>query len=47
MSYQTNITHLRAVANALEAWKNKIVFVGGRTVSLYATRPKKVNNLFL
>ena len=39
MSYQTNITRLRTVVNALEAWKDKIVFVGGATVSLYASRP--------
>jgi hypothetical protein len=39
MSYQTNITRLRAVASALEAWKDKIVFVGGAIVSLYASRP--------
>ncbi|HSH66311.1 MAG TPA: hypothetical protein VLB84_11055 [Bacteroidia bacterium] len=39
MSSQTNITRLWAVANALEAWKDKIVFVGGATVSLYASRP--------
>jgi hypothetical protein len=39
MNYQTNITRIRAVANALESWKDKIVFVGGATVSLYASRP--------
>jgi hypothetical protein len=43
MSYQTNITRLYAVANALAAWKDKIVFVGGATVGLYASRPLAIS----
>ena len=43
MSYHTNIVRLRAVANALGEWKNKVIFVGGATVSLYATRPQAVS----
>ncbi|MBA3971195.1 MAG: hypothetical protein H0X46_03470 [Bacteroidetes bacterium] len=43
MSYHTNIVRLRAVASAVEEWKDKVVFVGGATVSLYATRPQAVS----
>jgi predicted nucleotidyltransferase len=39
MSYHTNIVRLRAVSNSLGEWKDKVIFVGGATVSLYATRP--------
>jgi hypothetical protein len=43
LSYHTNIVRLRSVANALGNWKDKVVFVGGATVSLYATRPLAVS----
>lgn len=43
MSYQTDIVRLRVVAKSLGEWKNKVVFVGGATVSLYATRPQAVD----
>lgn len=43
MSYHTNIVRLRAVANALGEWKDKVIFVGGATVSLYASRPLAVS----
>ena len=42
MNHHTNIVRLRAVATVLEEWKEKIVFVGGATVSLYASRPLAV-----
>lgn len=38
MSHQNNITRIKAVANALGDLKDKVVFVGGATVSLYADR---------
>jgi len=38
MSHQANITRIKAVCNALGEFKNEVVFVGGATVSLYATR---------
>lgn len=38
MSHKTNITRIKAVSNALGHLKDKIVFVGGATVSLYADR---------
>ena len=38
MSHQINITRIRAVSNALGDLKDQVVFVGGATVSLYATR---------
>ena len=38
MSYQENITRIRAVYNALGDLANEVVFVGGATVSLYADR---------
>jgi predicted nucleotidyltransferase len=38
MSHQANITRIRAVSNALGELRNKVVFVGGATVSLYADR---------
>lgn len=43
MSYHTNIVRLRAVSSALGEWKNKVIFVGGATVSLYASRPLAVS----
>ena len=42
MSYHTNIVRLQAVANALDEWKDKVIFVGGATVSLYASKPLAV-----
>jgi len=39
MDYHTNIIRIKAVANALDSLKEKVVFVGGATVSLYANRP--------
>lgn len=36
MSHQINITRIKAVNNALEELRDKVVFVGGATVSLYA-----------
>lgn len=38
MSHHANIVRIRAVSNALGSLKNDVVFVGGATVSLYATR---------
>ena len=38
MSHNENITRIKAVHNALGDLKNKVVFVGGATVSLYADR---------
>ncbi len=38
MSHNENITRIKAVYNALGDLKNKVVFVGGATVSLYADR---------
>jgi hypothetical protein len=38
MNHQANIARIRAVSNALGALKEKVVFVGGATVSLYADR---------
>jgi len=43
MSYHVNIVRLKVVANALAEWKDKVVFVGGATVSLYASRPLAVS----
>jgi len=43
MSHHTNIVRLKAIANALSEWKDKVVFVGGATVSLYATKPEALN----
>ncbi|MDX5397154.1 MAG: hypothetical protein LPK21_13240, partial [Hymenobacteraceae bacterium] len=36
MSKQTNINRIRAVAKALQNLNEKVVFVGGATVTLYA-----------
>jgi transcription-repair coupling factor (superfamily II helicase) len=38
MSHKANITRIKAVSNALGHLKDKVVFVGGATVSLYADR---------
>lgn len=38
MSHQTNITRIRAVNNTLGNLKDRVVFVGGATVSLYTDR---------
>jgi len=38
MSHSTNITRIKAVNNALGTLKDKVVFVGGATVSLYPDR---------
>lgn len=39
MSHHTNIVRIKAVANALSHLKDKVVFVGGATISLYPDRP--------
>lgn len=39
MSHHTNIVRIKAVAKALHKLKEKVVFVGGATVSLYPDRP--------
>lgn len=39
MDHHTNILRIKAVANALDSLKEKVVFIGGATVSLYANRP--------
>ncbi len=39
MSHHTNIVRIKAVFHSLGALKDKVVFVGGATVSLYPTRP--------
>lgn len=38
MSHQKNIVRIKAVHNNLADLKNRVVFVGGATVSLYADR---------
>jgi predicted nucleotidyltransferase len=38
MSHQTNIVRIKAVSNALGKLKDKVVFVGGATISLYPDR---------
>lgn len=43
MSYHVNIVRLRAVSSALGTWKDKVIFVGGATVCLYASRPLAVS----
>ena len=35
MSHQENITRIKTVYNALGPLKDKVVFVGGATISLY------------
>jgi len=39
MSHHSNIVRLRAVASALNELNERVVFVGGATLSLYATDP--------
>ena len=39
MSHHTNIVRIKAVANALNELKEKVVFVGGATISLYPDSP--------
>jgi predicted nucleotidyltransferase len=39
MSHHTNIVRIKAVANSLGELKEKVVFVGGATISLYLDRP--------
>lgn len=38
MSHQTNLERIKAVSKALETLKEKVVFVGGATISLYPDR---------
>lgn len=38
MSQHTNIVRIKAVANVLGQLKDKVVFVGGATVSFYPDR---------
>lgn len=38
MKHQTNIVRIKAVSNALGKLKDKVVFVGGATISLYPDR---------
>lgn len=38
MSHQINIVRIKAVATALDTLKEKVVFVGGATISLYPER---------
>lgn len=38
MSHHTNITRIKAVANALSTLNEKVVFIGGATISLYPDR---------
>lgn len=39
MDHRINIARIKAVANALKDIKDKVVFVGGATISLYPDRP--------
>lgn len=39
MDHHTNILRIKAVANALDSLNEKVVFIGGATVSLYVSRP--------
>ncbi len=39
MNHHTNIVRIKVVSNALALLKEKIVFVGGATISLYPDRP--------
>lgn len=39
MSHHTNKVRIKVVANALDTLKEKVVFVGGATISFYADRP--------
>lgn len=38
MSHHINLVRIKAVANALDTLKEKVVFVGGATISLYPDR---------
>lgn len=38
MSHHINTVRIKAVANALDTLKEKVVFVGGATISLYPDR---------
>jgi len=38
MSHHTNTARIKAVANAFDQLNEKIVFVGGATISLYPDR---------
>lgn len=40
-----NIVRLKAVANILSSLEDQFVFVGGATVSLYATNPSLASEL--
>lgn len=44
MSHHINLVRLRAVANALSELNEKVVFVGGATISLYADDPAAVES---
>ena len=39
MDHHTNVLRIKAVANALNSLNEKVVFIGGATVSLYVNRP--------
>ena len=39
MNHHINIVRIKAVANALKELNEKVVFVGGATISLYADKP--------
>lgn len=39
MNHHLNITRIKAVANALDGLNEKVVFVGGATISLYPDKP--------
>ncbi len=39
MNHHINTTRIKAVAHALDSLKEKVVFVGGATISLYPDRP--------
>jgi predicted nucleotidyltransferase len=39
MSHHVNIVRIKVVANALDTLKEKVVFVGGATISLYPDKP--------
>ena len=38
MSHHTNTVRIKAVSNSLDNLKEKVVFVGGATISLYPDR---------
>lgn len=43
MSYQTNITRIAAIANALAELNKDVVYIGGAVVSLYCPRPELID----